>query len=85
MCMRLLEEAGSREGVVSLLEHATSVLDEKDDVLVSGCGLVWYGCGLMCIFQCMKTSCIKYSTVKNFRYATTCISTMYSLIDFHAF
>ena len=41
--MRLLEEAGSREGVVSLLEHATSILDEKDDVLVSGCGLVLWG------------------------------------------
>ncbi len=34
VCMRLLEEAGAVEGVVQLLEHATSVLSEADDVLV---------------------------------------------------
>ena len=34
VCMRSLEEASAHEGVVQLLEHATSVLKHKDDVLV---------------------------------------------------
>ena len=35
VCMRLFEESSALEALVQLLEHATTVMDEKDAVMVT--------------------------------------------------